>query len=159
MKIVINKWEVGKTSNGTEKAVADFTTSEGEEKQGVTFWKSNWPTFDSIKIDTQLEGDYTEKQNGQWINKTFYPLKAEKPTRGPSNMTKVMDKKAEHIKEAQENKGQGIKISSTFRMAVECAIAEYQKDNNSDPLDKLISKWRKILWFEYDKWNEFPPFI
>lgn len=161
MKIIINKWEVSQTTTGKTKATADITGKEGEELTGVTFWKDGWANFDEIKEGTELEGDYVEKQNGQWLNKTFY---APKPvstgaTRSAGAITKAQEKKAEMIEKAQDNKEEGIKVSATMRDAVQCAIAEYNKNpHDLSSLEELIRKWRKVLWFEWDKWSEYPPF-
>lgn len=161
MKYILTSLEKGATVSGIEKAVATLDSIEGQTLEGVTLWKSNWPNYDALIGGMEVDGDYVEKQNGQWLNKNLYPLKEEKPAgKFGGGVAKAQEKKAEMIKVAQENKEEGIKVSSTARDAVLCAIAEYTNDKtNLSTLEELIEKWRRYHWMNWEKTNtDYPPF-
>lgn len=153
----ITKLERVTTSTGKAKINATLMGEDSVEVANVGIW-ADFPHFADLKIDDTVSGYLVTK--GQWI--TLYPPKnpTTGTTRGAGAITKAMDRKEEGIEKSQDRKEQGIKIASTFSSAVECAIAEYNKDpHNLDTLEELIRKWRKILWFEFDNHSEYPPFI
>ncbi len=120
-------------------------------KKGETF-----PSFDLVVNGYNVEGEPWTSSSGK--NYLFAPKPPTAGRFGPSKgnnpaIAKNMEKKAADIKVAQENKEQGIKMSSTIRMAVDCAIAEgsVTKEN--------IQEWRAWLWTEWDKEDkDFAPF-
>ena len=147
------------TSTGKQKINALLIAEDGTETENVGIW-SDFPNFANLQKNDGVMGDIVPK--GEW--KTLYPPKvASTGNIGASRggmIAKAQEKKAEFIEKAQDNKNESIKIASTFGKAVECAIAEYNKDpHNLDSLEDLIRKWRKVLWFEFDNHNDFPPFV
>lgn len=159
MNYKITKLDRVTTSTGKAKINATLIGEDSVEVAGVGIW-ADFPNFANLIVGDSVSGDLVTK--GQWI--TLYPPK--NPATGQIGgknggfIAKAQEKKAEQIEKAQENKSESIKIASTFSSAVNCAIAEYNKDaTNLDTLEELIRKWRKILWFEYDSHNQFPPFI
>lgn len=162
MKYILSNITKSKTSTGIDKAMADIEGVDGHQVAGVTLWKSSWEAmWDKLDGTLEVEGEYVEKQNGQWLNKNLYPPKEEKPAgKFGGGVAKAQETKAAMIKVAQENKDESIKISSTARDAVLCAIAEYEKDKtNLSTLEELIEKWRKYLWMNWEKTNtDYPPF-
>ena len=129
----------------------------------------------NIKDGDSVDGEYVEKQNGEYLNKTLYkqktwgktvpnaygPSKAQSGAyRNPSAINKAMDKKAENIQVAQDNKERGIMISSTLRMAVDIAIAEMAQAPagvHSD-IAGSVRNWRNWLIAEWSNIDSAPPF-
>lgn len=150
------------TSTGKAMKKATIVDESGVETSDVAIW-SSFPNFANLAVDSMVVGELEIKQNGAYTNKSL-KTPATGTTgayRGGSGaITKAMEKKEASIEKFQDNKEEGIKISATMRDAVLCAIAEYNKDqHNLDTLEELIRKWRKILWFEWDKHSEYPPFL
>jgi len=150
------------TSTGKAMKTATLEDETGVVVEKVAIW-SNYPDFANLVVGSILTAEIETKQNGQYIN-----LSLKSPStggfganRGGSGaITKAMEKKAENIEKAQENKNESIKIASTFASAVNCAIAEYNKDpHNLDTLEELIRKWRKVLWFLWEEHTDYPPFL
>lgn len=155
----INKLDRVTTSTGKAKINATLMGEDNLEVVGVGIW-ADFPNFANLNEGDSVMGDIVVKD--QW--KTLYPPKTTTTGQIGGNkggfIAKAQEKKAEYIERAQENKEEGIKISATMRDAVLCAIAEYNKDpHNLDTLEQLISKWRKVLWFEWDNHNTYPPFV
>ncbi len=149
------------TSTGKNKADGDITeVTTNKTIQGVTLWEASWPNFKDLAPGMEVEGDYQEKQNGQYHNKTLFPYRAPsvvgtgiKPGGFKKNIDAVMEKKQEGIRQSQENKELGIKTSSSIRLATDVAIAE------GNPTTENIRKWRAWFWSEWDKEDkDFPPF-
>lgn len=122
-------------------------------KEGEVF-----PNFDGLVPSTTVKANlWTSKAGKRYL---FAPKPQGGSNKGVKSQVieKAMERKETSIGKFQDNKELGIKISATMRDAVLCAIAEHSKPNNIETLESLISKWRKILWFEWDKHTEFPPF-
>lgn len=162
MKYNIGWSERKTTTTGKEKIEATLKDEKGVETHGVTIWKE-FPDFDGIMTGHDIEGDLVPARDPRY-GPTLFPPKPEVPKtfqRGAGAMTKVMDKKAENIEKAQDNKMLGIKSSSTLRMAVDLTIASLR---NEDIIDNSVIKgtileWRKWLWNEFEKEDkDFPPF-
>lgn len=164
MKYLINKIEHGATTGGVARAIADLTSMEGQELTGVTLWASNWSNLATLKANDEVEGEYAEKQNGQWLNKNLYPPKAPATGgfKGGANVTKNMERKEQGIEKAQNNKEHGIKTAGTMGGATNLAIAEFNSYTNGSAtrpsLEFLVEKWRKYLWDNWDMDNDQPPF-
>lgn len=149
------------------------TTSTGKaykkvkiiNEQGESFDTSVWsdfPDFANLTIGSALVGELKKNDKG-YLN--LYPPRAATASTGPRrpNMERVMEKKEASIEDFTDKKELGIKISSTMRMAVDCAIAEYNKDggkaNTTHDLTDLILKWRKWLWENWSATDtDFSPF-
>lgn len=155
------------TSTGKEKI--DATLSDGTHTiEGVTIW-ADFPNFATLMAGHPIEGNVSEKQNGQYLNRTLYPL-APKPVatttsgfKGGGQPAKLMEKKAQQIEHAQDNKSLGIKISSTIRMAVDLTVAQMNKDEilqvDEAMIKGMIKNWRRWLWDEFESpIIEQPPF-
>ena len=151
------------TSTGKAMKKAVLVDESGAEYKDVAIW-SSFPDFANLVEGSTIVAEMETKQNGQYTNISLKSPVASTTggyTRSSGAISKAQDKKAEYIEKAQDNKNEAIKIASTFTSAVNCAIAEYNKDpHNLDTLEQLISKWRRVLWFEFDNHhNEFPPFV
>lgn len=152
-------WMEKKTTSVGEKWNCNLSHAEGTE-EGVTLWVKDWPT---VALAQVVSGDLVVKQNGQYTNKTLYPVKASPGATGgvrKPNMERIMEKKVESITAAQENKGLGIKLASTIRMAVDLAIAEKgEASMTAAEIQDEIRNWRAWLWKEWDKNDgDFDPF-
>lgn len=151
MKYTLQWAEKKVTSTGKEKI--DATLTDGTNTiDGVTIW-SDFPNFATLMAGHTVEGDIVTKQSGQYTNKTLYPIKAvnssPRATGGFTGGSKLMKEKQEGIKESQERKEEGIKVSASMRDAVTLATAEYVNFPQAD-LELLVKKWRKFI---LDNWT------
>lgn len=143
MKYIVQAIDANKvTTSG--KAYHKVTLASGSElHEGVAIW-SDFPNFNSITFEAEVEGDVVIKQNGQYVNKTLYAPK------GPANRTTGGSRGGqtairEGVREAQENKDWAIMTSSTFRDATAITIAQFGGQTVSDEDFKAEWKaWR--LW-------------
>ncbi len=147
------------------KSVSDLevTDSEGKAHKG-SMW-SDFPGFAQLSFGSEFEADIVAKEKNGYVGYTFYPLREQK-TAGGANKgfssgmgAKLMDKKAENISKAQENKENGIKVSSTIRMAVDIVTSRNTDLMTVDEIQEQIKNWRQWLWNEWDADDsKFPPF-
>lgn len=111
-------------SLGKDKLTCTLIGLDNTENVGVSIWQ-DFPNFETLTFDSEIEGTIVVKQNGKYTNKTLYAPKAQvgggNAPKG-ANIAKAQEKKGEMIKEAQENKEHGIMVSSTIRMAHEVAL-------------------------------------
>jgi len=125
-----------------------------KNKKGELF-----PNFDGIQASREVEGHIWSSPAGKVYLFAPSPENAARPTRSPSAINKAMDKKADNIALAQDNKEKGIMTSSTIRMAVDIALAE----SAGLPFDVGVFKgrvkvWRDWLIAEWDNTKSAPPF-
>lgn len=161
MKYTIEWSENKTTSTGKEKMDATLKDESGVIHQSVTIW-GDFPNFKDLKTGHSVLGDLVPAKDPKW-GPTLYPTKAETsnvghPVRSQGAISKAMDKKAEYIATAQENKEIGIMTSSTIRMAVDIALAE----SHGLPFDVGVFKGRVKQWRQWliAEWSdlEAPPF-
>ena len=125
-------------------------------KKGETF-----PDFDIIKEGAEIDGQLWKSDAGKNYLFAPRPENAKAPMRSPAAITKAMDKKAENIEKAQDNKSLGIKVSATMGHAVNITIALLKGQTVLDEgvTKKMITDWRKWLWENWDKEDsDFDPF-
>lgn len=131
-----------------------------KSKKGEVF-----PNFDELAAGQTIEGELWQSPAGKWY---LFPPRPVKQASSGAYKQKVMEeavaRKETSIKQFQGSKEYSIKVSSTFRAAVDSAIAEYQEmrrvsiavDAN---LEKLFEKWREYYWFTFDVDDKtYPPF-
>ncbi len=143
--------------------IATLSNSEGNQKENVSINRVNkkgevFPNFEGITPGAEIDGEAWQSDSGKWY---LFAPKAEKTykTFQRKDMNAVMEKKAEHIAHAQDNKEQGIKVSSTMRMAVDIAAASGIEGKTPVDIQNSIKLWRTWLWSEWDKEDsDFPPF-
>jgi hypothetical protein len=158
MKYTIQWSEKKSTSTGKEKI--DATLSDGTNTiDKVTIWDS-FPNFANLMSGHEVEGDIVTKQNGQYTNKTLYPVKvATTPKFGGSGaMSKMMDKKAENIKEAQERKAESIAYFNSVNSAIALVNGLGTEGMGEAELKVKIRVWRDWFLSEYETWNAKTPF-
>lgn len=155
MKYTIEWLERKRTSTGKDKI--DATLSDGKNSIDVTIW-DNFPNFTGLMAGQDVEGDVVTKQNGQYTNKTLYPVKvATTPKFGASGVSKLMDKKAEQIEKAQERKSESIAYFNSVNSAI--ALVGKRLGEVSEAQMKLELKlWRDWFLSEYENWNAKEPF-
>lgn len=157
-------WGEEKTAgSGVKYYRADMKDEQGKEYKGVAVF-SSFKGFDRVQPGAIVEGKITSKD---YKGQPSYTLENDTPAQGGfnkgGNMTKVMEKKQENIREAQGHKDLGIKISSTMRDAVLLTTTQLSADVilSKDPaaIKKMIKDWRKFLLEEWEKTNaDFEPF-
>ncbi len=136
-------WCDRKTTKVGEKFEAKLESPDGAMIDGVTLWLTDWP---NVAPGHQVEGNIVEKPNGQYLNKTLYPVKENRPAPRGNNITKAQEVKRENIKEAQESKDISIKLSSTFRDATLITTAQMGTQHwDEADIKKVWLEWRKWL--------------
>lgn len=119
------------------------------EKTAVAF-----ANFDDLKVGATLEADYWRSAtNKQYL---FAPKPKSQSGGGARNsaaITKAQETKAEHIKEAQENRAQGVKLAAAMRDATQITLAVMS--GTPFPTDEEFkaefTKWRDWYLQEWDK--------
>lgn len=113
-------------------------------KKGEVF-----PDFDNLKAGHQINGILWQSPKGGWY---LFPPKEKKNNSRGAYMEKVMEKKDQSISKFQGAKEENIKLASTIRMAVDCAIAEYGgAEVSTEKLQRAVQGWRKWLWQEWER--------
>lgn len=156
----INSIERKTTSKGSAKADLTLIDVSGAEFEGVTIW-ADFPNFEGLAAGSQIDGNLSIKQNGQYTNKTLYPNTAKPTANGQIGGNKsalgagMMKQKAENIERAQETKAEGIMMSSTIRMAVDITVAKMGgKMLTDEEIKNEVTKWRYWL---VEKWPNLSP--
>lgn len=148
------------TSKSADWKIIAVTAEDGYPTDPVSVNRTDrngraFPNFDSLAVGMTIEANLWKSPTGKW---SAFPPDAPQTRNFASggtksgNMTKVMEQKQEGIKMAQENKENGIKTSSTIRMAVDIAIAENDQDST---MAESIIRWRKWL---LENWDITTPF-
>lgn len=153
------------TSTGKSKKTVSISDEGGTTLDKVGIW-SDFPNYANLAVGQTVEAEVKLSPDGKWRN-LVPPATGTKPyaVRGASQgmITKAMESKKESIEHFTDKKELGIKISSTMRMAVDCAIADMaslmNKPDATSILEKSILKWRKWLWENWEaKDTDFAPF-
>ncbi len=153
----ITKIDRKTTSTGKLKANVNLKEADSEVTvEGVGIW-SDYPNFATLDVGHTTEGDVVTK--GEW--KTLYPAKTNPlgfKKSGGAGIANAMETKNENIKEAQERRSDGVKISATFRDATLITVASFSKKPfpTEAEIKEEWTKWRDWLWKQYD--NAQPPF-
>jgi hypothetical protein len=149
------------TSTGKEQIKA--TLKDGEKTiEGVTIW-ADFPKFTELMTGHDVEGDLVPSKDPKW-GPTLYAPKDQQvghPVRSPGAINKAMEKKAENIAVAQDNKANSIKVASTMSMAVNTALAFLQGETIKDAgvFKSQVEKWREYYWLKWDAEDkDFPAF-
>lgn len=168
------KYKINWVENKNEDwKVAELIAEDGYKTSDVSINRKNkagavqWPNFDQIMPGSELEGNLWKSPTNKWF---FYPPKPE-TARGGANkgqggvyrtqqIRETMQLKQEGIKQSQENKELGIKISSTIRMAHETALRETEGAPFDPGIFKSnVKRWRAWYWENWDaKDTDFAPF-
>jgi len=158
MKYKIIWSEKKTTSTGKEKI--DATLDDGQKTiDKVTIW-ADFPNFAEIKTGHEIEGDLVTKQNGQYTNHTLYPVKVATTSNfGRSGgVSKLMDKKAENIKEAQERKAESIAYFNSVNSAIALLSKMGIESMSESQIRVNLVAWRDWFLKEYEDWNKGQPF-
>lgn len=163
MKYKVQSLEVKRVEAlGKDKMNADLVDIQGNEVSNVTIWQ-DFPDFKTITFGSEVDGTLKPAKDPKY-GPTLYPEKNPNGTfkRSPAAITKAMEKKEQSIEKFQGNKELGIKISSTLRMAVDIALAEYNNGRAftyGENLGEAILEWRAWLWRYWDAEDkDFLPF-
>ena len=162
MSYTIQTVETKPTKTGKTYKILHLTSDDGFDLEGVKCW-GNFPHYADLVAGYKVEGEIKEDKFGKVLEAKFATPNA---TRGNSGayragqIEKAQATKQTYIRESQDAKFESIKVSSTMRDAVLCAIAEYQKKTNDlSSLEELILKWREWLWNNFDvESDKYPPF-
>lgn len=158
-KYQIEWGELKPTSTGKQRFLATLKDEQGVVTDNVTLW-GDFPDFATLAPGREVNGKISEKQNGQYLNRTLYPETTYKTfTAKPSGIAKAQETKRNDIAVAQDNKAESIKISSTFRDATLITISMFG-DREADEVwfKQEWANWRQWLWQNYDASDrDFPP--
>ena len=154
----------------TEWTMVSLTDEAGKQLKDVSINKVSkkgepFPNFDNLASGQEVEGELWSSPSGKHY---LFPPRVAKTGQGGAFKTQVIkeaqDTKRRDITHFQGEKEYSIKVSSTFRAAVDSAIAEYQEARRVSiatdvNLEKLFEKWREYYWFEFDVTEQkYPPF-
>lgn len=148
-------WIKAQVINESGATINDVSISR-VSKKGEAF-----PNFDNLVPGQDVNGVLWQSQAGAWY---LFPPRPQTSAGGAYKssgaMSKVMEKKAENISVAMDKKELAIKIASTMRMAVDCAIANLgNKQFQPIEMENLITYYRKWLWERWDANDgDFSPF-
>lgn len=150
------KWcEVSKqgSTNGRSWTITKMTLidEEGKETEGVS-------TFEQVMNGGSLEGKIVTNEKGylNFVKKLEAPafMKQQSNTAFKTQqMEKVMERKETSIGKFQDSKEWSIKVASSMNKAIDLAIAEKGRtDETNEVLDMVgcILKWRKFIWNNWD---------
>lgn len=155
MEHIIDWVEIVKSKNGNEYKKA---TIGG---QTVSVWP-DFPQYLAVGPGAKIKGQIVRKGNYTNLVADTTP-RPYSGARGASQgmITKAMETKKESIEHFTDKKELGIKISSTMRMAVDCAISNLgNKQFQPLEMENLIIYYRKWLWMHWDaKDEDFEPFL
>ena len=149
------KWiEVKTIPSGAKLLEGTFTGEDGKDFE-ATIWEKDkegkyFPDFATLAAGQSFEvNPWTNPKTGKVSIYAPRPQNAPQGNFKPKTgvIAQAQNHKAELIAEAQDNKERGIKMSSTIRMAVDCAVAE------GNVTEANIKKWRS--WF-YTNWDVDP---
>jgi hypothetical protein len=144
-------WKLISLQSGEKEVSVNRTSKKGEV----------FPNFDNLAAGIEVEGELWQSQAGKWY---LFPPKANpmgpRPAwAGKGGIAKAQETKREDIKNAQENKELGIKVSSTMNKAVEIALAENGPNVIvASDFQERTKYWRQWLWSEWEKHTDLPPF-
>lgn len=113
-----------------------------------------FPNFDGITVGAEVEGEPWSNQSGKQYLFAPREKKAGGARRGvdPLAIAKAQEHKAENIRAAQDNKQEGIKVSSTARDAtliLNTIFATLEPRDQIDWKDKWL-EIRQWLWDNFD---------
>lgn len=156
MIYTLSNVEKKQTSTGKEKADVTLTNPAGTSVQKVTIW-GDFPNFANLQDGMTVDGDYSEKVNGQYTNRTLYPSRQATTSyganRGSGGIAKAQATKAEGIAKSMDRKEESIKESSTFRDATIMATAIFNKSeeaSGSEDLQRIWLRQRDFLLENYE---------
>lgn len=154
MQFKIKKAEERTAKSGSKYHIATLVNEQGNEYENTTIFSSvpGDKTEGAMIEGTLAPNDYNGKKG--------WKLEAEKKpvTRSTAGIAIAQERKAGLIKEAQENKEYGIKVSSTARDATLILVAMMQKS----PMEssQIKSTWlhiRSWLWANWDMQEDTLP--
>lgn len=128
---------------------------EGLEDVKVSFWNGEITEPDSTFRST-IDGELGTNQKGYPVLLT--PKKVAGGAFKEQQMEKVIVRKEEGIAKAQDNKEHAIRTASSMNKAIDLAIAEFANPKSLFTLEELIEKWRRYIWTNWDKTEQYPPF-
>ncbi len=157
MKIT-SKWhEVKHLSSGAKLIEGDFILEDGTEIK-ATIWREDKDKKVFPNFDTLAPGQEFQAEPWKHPTKGTYTLYAPKLNSGASggqrgaNMTRVMNQKAENIKEAQERKETSIEKMACQRDSVLLVTTFYKDQMLSDEeIAQKIEQWRNYLSNQLEK--------
>lgn len=154
-------WVVATLESGEANVSINRTSKKGEA----------FPNFDGIAPGAEVEGELWQSAAGKWY---LFPPKPQASHGGPNRgnggaykakmIEETMQKKEASIGRFQDSKEFSIKVSSTFRAAVDSALEEYRASANISlarpDVTALFRKWREFYWNEFDVIEtDYPPKI
>lgn len=161
----MSKFQVSWCENKVSKAGNAYIRVSLTDEQGKVYPEvaifDKFPDFANIVAGSTVDGilqskDYQGKVSYTLVEANFAP----KAGFGGGMGAKMMEKKTESIKIAQENKNESIKNASVMRMSHETTLAEIQHIKEgpdgeimdfNDNFVAIFKKWKS--WYE-NKWDE-----
>lgn len=146
MKYTIDWMEERTTGTGKKFAKTTLVDANGQTHEEVAIW-GDFPSFADLRHGAEVEGDIVVKDNGQYKNKTLYPARQTNGRPSSNPMNKVMEKKAEYIKEAQQRKEDSIAFFNANNSAI--ALLGVYKVPIEDAKEFIV-EWRGWFLDQYE---------
>ena len=115
--------------------------------------------YDQFKEGNFIEAILTPTKDGD-----KYFVNDEKKLQPPAfvaqrraGIAQAQEVKAQNIEKSQDRKASDVRVSATARDAT-IILSTFYKDLQEDEIKDKWNYWRKWLWFQWDKHNEYPPF-
>jgi len=152
MKYKIDWCEIKTTSTGKKKIDATLIDEKGVKNDKVTIWEG-FPNFENLAAGMEIDADVVEKQNGQYLNKTAYAIKAPSTGfKGGAGVKAAQERKGEMIKEAQSRKNEAIAFFNATNCAMQLLPIIKTELDNPFKVKEAIKHWRE--WFLCE-WQEY----
>lgn len=165
MKYTIEWCERKRTTTGKDKLDCTLTDENKVQTSNVTIW-GDWIGFQDIMVGHVVEGTLVPAKDPKY-GPTLYPIKTSNvgQPRASGGISKLMDKKAENIKEAQERKSDSIAYFNSVNSAINLVtkLLEPSLQNGTAipseaELKVKIRVWRDWFIQEYEDYNTKAPF-
>lgn len=146
-------YKLSLTDLGTNEKHTSVSVNEVDKKTGKQAWK-DWK---NMKVGDVLSGKLWQSAKGGWYlfpsqedeNADGVVVRAPFRGGGKAGIGQAMEKKAENIREAQDNKERSIKIASTFSSATQITAALITQGRVDDVQFEWL-KWREWLLQNWD---------
>lgn len=136
-----------------------------EYKKNIYCWKRDYPDYDNLKVGMVIEGETILEPEGQFpkLVDPEMPIKANYRPKGidlakPKFIAEAQERKAEYIKEAQQNKEHSIAYFNSVNSAI-ATLGKYEGLRGEEEMyrDNLV-EWRDWFLKEYENWSSSPGF-
>lgn len=140
------------------KTVLECTLKDetGATYEKVVLWPEDW-TLANYHPGSKITGQYVEKVNGNFVNKTLKPERTNTLNRG-SGIKAAQERKEVMIEKAQERKNSSIAYFNAVNSAIalvsnDKSFHDYGTEGWESIIEGKISRWRDWFLSEWQKYD------